>query len=159
MRLLIDSNLPPKLAHKLVDLGHDAIHVSDVFPGETEDFARELDLSPNILYPSCGLIRYRKDGGLSRPELVDELGNKVLLEQRINIRASDYRFPDKKKYYLGFTDSNGVKYDASMITELKNISANTDFAEAEILDRGKTIRAALLSFLAREDLLIPKPTS
>ena len=42
VRLLIDSNLPPKLAHKLVDLGHDAIHVSDVFPGETEDFVIAL---------------------------------------------------------------------------------------------------------------------
>ena len=47
--------------------------------------------------------RQEKEGLLSNDELLEKLGNKALLEKRINIRASDYRFEDKKKYYVGFT--------------------------------------------------------
>ena len=38
---------------------------------------------------------------LSDESIVELLGNKSLLESNINIQASDYRFADKKKYYLG----------------------------------------------------------
>ena len=41
--------------------------------------------------------RYEKEGSLTNPANVESLGNKVLLEKRINIRASDYRFCDKIK--------------------------------------------------------------
>ena len=41
--------------------------------------------------------RQDKEGSLSDKKYLEVLGNKVLLEKRINIRASDYRFSDKKK--------------------------------------------------------------
>ena len=44
-----------------------------------------------------------------RDRNVEILGNKVLLEKRLNIRASDYRFVDKVKYYKGFTTANADK--------------------------------------------------
>lgn len=40
---------------------------------------------------------------------LEKLGNKVLLEEGINIRASDYRFSDKIKYYKGFTTDSGKR--------------------------------------------------
>ena len=48
--------------------------------------------------------RHEKEGTLTNPKNVESLGNKALLEKRINIRASDYRFSDKMKYYQGFRD-------------------------------------------------------
>lgn len=41
--------------------------------------------------------RVNSENSLSDWQKVDALGNKILLEKRINIRASDYRFTDKKK--------------------------------------------------------------
>ncbi|WP_423230552.1 hypothetical protein [Oxobacter pfennigii] len=40
--------------------------------------------------------RHNKGNKLRNPEKLEELGNKILLEKSINIRASDYRFEDKK---------------------------------------------------------------
>ena len=40
------------------------------------------------------------DKTLSDKNNLESLGNKVLLEKGINIRAADYRFEDKKKYYI-----------------------------------------------------------
>jgi len=39
--------------------------------------------------------RFEKEHTLSSKNLIESLGNKALLEKRINIRASDYRFVDK----------------------------------------------------------------
>lgn len=44
---------------------------------------------------------------LSNKNNLESIGNKALLEKGINIRASDYRFEDKKKYYLGFKNDKG----------------------------------------------------
>ena len=45
--------------------------------------------------------RQEMEGGLKTESDIDLLGNKVLLESSINIKASDYRFEDKKKIYSG----------------------------------------------------------
>lgn len=37
MRLLIDAQLPPRLAHRFRELGHEAIHVADVGLAEASD--------------------------------------------------------------------------------------------------------------------------
>jgi len=51
--------------------------------------------------------RQENERSLTDKKSLESLGNKALLEKSINIRASDYRFADKKKYYIGFTnDSN-----------------------------------------------------
>jgi hypothetical protein len=44
--------------------------------------------------------RQVKEGGLSSDEVLEMLGNKSVLERRVNIRASDYRFADKMVSYL-----------------------------------------------------------
>ena len=41
--------------------------------------------------------RQDKENGLSNPQNLEILGNKVLLEKKLNIRASDYRFEAKVK--------------------------------------------------------------
>lgn len=51
--------------------------------------------------------RHEKEHTLSNPRHVEALGNKALLEKRINIRASDYRFSDKVKYYNMFEGKFG----------------------------------------------------
>ena len=51
--------------------------------------------------------RQENEKGLSNNRQIDLLGNKSLLEKRVNIRASDYRFEDKIKYYQGFVNSRG----------------------------------------------------
>ena len=53
--------------------------------------------------------RQENEKGLSNNRQIDLLGNKSLLEKRINIRASDYRFEDKIKYYQGFDNSRGQR--------------------------------------------------
>lgn len=84
---------------------------------------------------------------------LESLGNKALLEKRINIRASDYRFEDKKKYYLGFTNSRNQKKDGTKIAELVTLANTaTDFSEDDILARRKSIMDAFLSFLKDNEL-------
>ncbi len=81
------------------------------------------------------------------------LGNKALLEKRINIRASDYRFEDKKKYYLGYTKGR-QEIKGTMIRELRQIaSTKADFTEYDILERNEKIFSAFMEFLAQNNLL------
>lgn len=46
--------------------------------------------------------RNEKENSLTDARNVELLGNKALLEKKINIRASDYRFADKVAFYKGF---------------------------------------------------------
>lgn len=80
--------------------------------------------------------RQENEKGLSNNRQIDLLGNKSLLEKRINIRASDYRFEDKIKYYQGFDNSRGQRIDGTENLELKNISnVYKKFGEKEIVER------------------------
>lgn len=80
--------------------------------------------------------RQENEKGLSNDRQIDLLGNKSLLEKRINIRASDYRFEDKIKYYQGFDNSRGQRIGGTENLELKNISnAYKKFGEKEIVER------------------------
>ena len=75
--------------------------------------------------------------GLANPSNLELLGNKVLLEYDINIRASDYHFPDKINYYKG-TNSRGIGPTA--INELHRIADKyADFTENEIVQRNALI--------------------
>lgn len=62
--------------------------------------------------------RQDKEGSLSDGKNLESLGNKAILEKRINIRASDYRFADKTKYYIGFTNSRNQKKEGTKNKEL-----------------------------------------
>ena len=80
--------------------------------------------------------RQENEKGLSNNRQIDLLGNKSLLEKRVNIRASDYRFEDKIKYYQGFDNSRGQRIGGTENLELKNISnVYKKFGEKEIVER------------------------
>lgn len=98
--------------------------------------------------------RQEKESGLSNEDNLEKLGNKALLEKSINIRASDYRFEDKKKYYVGFTTKNGKVKEPTVINELLQLgkSAN-DFTETDITNRNKKILDTFTSYLKDVNLL------
>jgi uncharacterized protein with ParB-like and HNH nuclease domain len=85
---------------------------------------------------------------------LESIGNKSLLEKRINIRASDYSFLDKKKYYQGFINDKGQQKQGSIIKELVKLSeSNTDFTEENIEERNRQIIDNFLFFLNENNLL------
>lgn len=85
---------------------------------------------------------------------LDSLGNKALLEKHINIRAADYRFADKKKYYLGFTNSRNQKKEGTKVQELIELANTaTDFTEDDIKARNNKIMDAFLEFLRKNALI------
>ena len=93
--------------------------------------------------------RYEKDGSLTDVKNLEALGNKSLLEKRINIRATDYRFEDKTKYYQGYKNKEGTK-----IHELRCLAESiADFTEKDILARGEKIMSAFLDYLGENGLL------
>lgn len=82
---------------------------------------------------------------------IELLGNKALLEKRINIRASDCRFEDKRKYYLGYTKG---QQNGTMIRELRDIAqTKEDFTEEDILARNEKIFSAFIEYLGQNNLL------
>ena len=89
---------------------------------------------------------------------LEALGNKSLLEKKINIRASDYKFSDKKKYYIGFTNSRNQKKDGTKIKELIFLANNnSDFTEANIEKRTNEIINGFIGFLKENNLLRLQP--
>lgn len=89
---------------------------------------------------------------LSDDRNLESLGNKSLLEKRINIPARDYYFRLKKRYYLGFENARGQRR-GSDITELRNLSVLNDFKEANIVERYNHIVDSFIDFLGANDLL------
>ena len=84
---------------------------------------------------------------------LEKLGNKVLLEEGINIRVSDYRFSDKIKYYKGFTTDSGKKKDATKDNELLTMANTmTDYTEQDIVDRTANIYQSFIMFVKKNNL-------
>lgn len=97
--------------------------------------------------------RQDKEQSLSDVHNLEALGNKALLEKRINIRAADYRFEDKKKYYTGFTNSRNQVKEGTKIKELINLAnSSSDFTEADIEKRTKDIMDKFIEFLSENGL-------
>lgn len=98
--------------------------------------------------------RQEKEHSLSNPRNVESLGNKALLEKRINIRASDYRFSDKKKYYVGFENARKQKKEGTKIRELRELADTaTDFSESDIVQRHAKIIFGFVEFMNANQLL------
>ena len=98
--------------------------------------------------------RYEKENSLLDKSNLESLGNKVLLEKRINIRASDYRFIDKKKYYQGFTNSKGQEKEGTKIKELLDmIQTAADFTEENIICRYNAITNEFVQYLKKYELV------
>ena len=98
--------------------------------------------------------RQENEKGLSNNRQIDLLGNKSLLEKRINIRASDYRFEDKIKYYQGFDNSRGQRIGGTENLELKNISnVYKKFGEKEIVERTNLFIDEFVNLLDQNGLI------
>lgn len=98
--------------------------------------------------------RQEKEGSLSDKSKIESLGNKAILESRINIRASDYRFADKKKYYNGYQNSrNEEKKGTCNIELLKLAKEKDDFTEVDINTRYNEILDAVIENLQENNLL------
>ena len=98
--------------------------------------------------------RQENEKGLSNNRQIDLLGNKSLLEKRINIRASDYRFEDKIKYYQGFYNSRGQRVGGTENLKLKNISnVYKKFGEKEIVDRTDLFIDDFMNLLDQNSLI------
>ena len=81
------------------------------------------------------------------------LGNKSLLEQRINIRASDYRFTDKVKYYKGLQGGKGERKQTCISELLAMANEKNDFTEDDILNRNEAIIKGFIAYLDQNELL------
>ena len=95
-----------------------------------------------------------KENSLTDARNVESLGNKALLEKSINIRASDYRFTDKKKYYEGFTNSKGQIKEGTGVVELLDLTATSaDFTEKDIIYRYKKMIDCFINYLQKNSLI------
>ena len=98
--------------------------------------------------------RQDKEKSLSSDKRLEMLGNKALLEKRINIRASDYRFEDKARYYQGFTNNRNQRKEGTQIQELITFAdTKSDFQEADINERNNRIMTGFLKFLEENNLI------
>jgi hypothetical protein len=98
--------------------------------------------------------RQENEKGLSNNRQIDLLENKSFLEKRINIRASDYRFEDKIKYYQGFDNSRGQRIGGTENLELKNISnVYKKFGEKEIVERTNLFIDDFMNLLDKNGLI------
>ena len=97
--------------------------------------------------------RQEIDNNLKDRKNLESLGNKELLERKINIPASEYRFKDKKKFYYGFTTNKGVEKVGTNIRDLIEL-ANTheNFEEADIIKRNNIILNEFFEFLKENKL-------
>ncbi|MDQ5886189.1 MAG: hypothetical protein QG628_586, partial [Patescibacteria group bacterium] len=87
------------------------------------------------------------------PSNLESIGNKILLEKGINIRAADYRFTDKKRYYLGYTDDKGRHHDPSAIHEHSDLVNEPDFTEAHIQSRRDALFTKFKEMLKAEQVV------
>ncbi|MBT3347324.1 MAG: DUF262 domain-containing protein [Thiotrichales bacterium] len=96
--------------------------------------------------------RQEMEEGLENTTAIESLGNKILLEGSINIRASDYRFEDKKNIYSG-EQRRGENKEPSKILEIAELISFDEFEEKQIVDRNKKILDKFFAFLQREHLI------
>lgn len=98
------------------------------------------------IYPS----RRMRESPLKNSNNFESLGNKSILEKRINIRASDYRFEDKIRYYLGKLE----KREPTKIEDLKHLAESLkDFTEVDIENRTQQIINSFISYLDQNSLI------
>ena len=97
--------------------------------------------------------RQEVENSLKNEKKLDAIGNKAFLEKNVNIRAADYRFADKKRYYKGFINNNGKEKKGTQNKELLNLSDITiDFNESNIDDRTNVIITNFINYLDDNDL-------
>lgn len=99
--------------------------------------------------------RQENEKELKERESLESLGNKALLEKSVNIRASDYKFGDKKKYYKGFINDKGKEKAGTQIRELYLMAEDKDdFNETNIIERKGLIIDKFIEYLKDNDLIL-----
>lgn len=107
----------------------------------------ETVLEIEHIYPKK---RQENEKALKEKVSLESLGNKALLEKSVNIRASDYKFEDKKKYYRGFINDKGKEKARTQIDELyKMADEKDDYTEADIISRKKLIIDRFIDYLKK----------
>lgn len=97
--------------------------------------------------------RQEIDSTLKNRKNLECLGNKELLERKINIPASEYRFKDKKKFYYGFITDKGAKKVGTNIKDLIELAdTHENFEEVDIIERNNKILNEFYKFLKRNNL-------
>ena len=98
--------------------------------------------------------RLKIENTLTKGEILESLGNKAILEKRINIRASDYRFADKVKYYRGYINNKQQRKEGTQNLELLKLAEEkNDFVEQDILDRRNCIISKFMEYLEANTLI------
>lgn len=91
---------------------------------------------------------------LKNSKSLESMGNKAILEKRINIRAADYKFQDRKRYYLGFVTDRGVVKEGTKNQELLDMATQRkDFTEQDITARENKIFESFIEYLRINELL------
>ena len=112
----------------------------------------ETVLEIEHIYPKK---RQENEKALKEKDSLESLGNKALLEKSVNIRASDYKFEDKKKYYRGFINDKGKEKARTQIDELyKMADEKDDYTEADIISRKKLIIDRFIDYLKKNSLIV-----
>ncbi|ETK10621.1 hypothetical protein T231_03930 [Tannerella sp. oral taxon BU063 isolate Cell 6/7/9] len=101
--------------------------------------------------------RAEKEPSATIQPKLELLGNKSLLEQCINIRASDYHFADKAALYEGRQTGKGKtskgKNGTRIYELLEMADQQTDFTEDDIVLRNERILNGFIDYLDRCGLL------
>lgn len=90
--------------------------------------------------------------GISDKNLIESIGNKIILESSINIKASDFEFDVKKDFYLG-KKRRGSSKEPSKIAEIIELTNLDKFDENEIIERKSQIIDNFIKKLKSENLL------
>ena len=91
--------------------------------------------------------RQEIEKSLMNSDNIESLWNKSMLEKKVNIRAADYRFSDKKNYYRGFPNDKWKNIKWTEIKELLILSQKSDFIESDIIERKNKIITSFIEYL------------
>lgn len=113
-----------------------------------------MDIDTTLELEHIYALKRNEFSPLTKKANLEALGNKALLEKRVNIRAADYNFNDKKKYYEGYVDGNGKTKEGTQVQELVDMGkVKDDFTEADIEERTARIIDAFVDYLDKVSLL------
>ena len=91
---------------------------------------------------------------LQSRDYLEALGNKAILEQKVNIRAADYRFEDMKAFYLGLNTDKSKSRSGTSVKELRDMASSMDdFTEEDIVERTDEIINTFVEYLGEVGLL------
>ena len=111
-----------------------------------------LDLKEPLQIEHIFAKKRAEINGISNKNLIESIGNKIILESSINIKASDFEFDVKKDFYLGKKHRGSTK-EPSKIAEIIELTRLDKFDEPEIIARKSQIIDKFIDTLKNENLL------